>query len=59
MIISCANGLEGYFPAREEYDKGGYEVETALFFYNSFMPEPGSLEMLAEQTIKLLKNLAP
>jgi len=54
MVVSCANGLEGYLPAQEEYDKGGYEVETALFFYNSFMPEPGSLEMLADEIIKLL-----
>ena len=58
IIVSCANGLEGYLPAQEEYDKGGYEVETALFFYNTLMPEPGSLEILAGETIMLLKNLA-
>jgi len=49
MLISCANGIEGYFPDREEYERGGYEVETAIFFYNSFMPKPGSLEKIAEE----------
>jgi len=51
IVISCANGLEGYLPAVEDYDRGGYEVETALFFYNSFMPVPGSMERIASEVI--------
>ena len=56
MVISCTNGLEGYLPDRKEYAHGGYEVETAIFFYNSFLPEAGSLEMLAGKSVRLINR---
>jgi hypothetical protein len=54
IVFSCSNGLEGYLPNVEEYEKGGYEVETAIFFYNSFLPVPGSLEKIAWETIEII-----
>jgi len=57
IVVSCANGLEGYLPDRNEYEKGGYEVETAIFFYNSFLPGMGSLELLAEEVVKLSDSM--
>ncbi len=57
MVISCANGLEGYLPDRKEYVLGGYEIETAIFFYNSFLPEARSLEMLVRESLKLVKGV--
>lgn len=46
-LITCANGQEGCLSDSEQYRQGGYEVETAHVFYDSFRTEPGSLEKLA------------
>jgi len=54
MIISCANGLEGYFPDKDEYGKGGYEIKTSIFFYNTILPDKGSLEQLARESIRII-----
>ena len=56
MLITCANGMEGYFPSATDYEKGGYEVETAIFFYNSFLPKIGSLESIANETIEMINQ---
>lgn len=57
MVISCANGLEGYLPDSKEHMLGGYEIETAIFFYNSFLPEAGSLELLVRESLELVKGM--
>jgi hypothetical protein len=46
--ISCANGLMGYIPAAEAYDGHGYEVARSMLFFNTFRPQRGGLELLAE-----------
>ncbi len=47
-IISCANGLVGYLPDKEQYQLGGYEVDSSHIFYNSARLLPGALEALAK-----------
>jgi hypothetical protein len=56
MVISCANGMKGYFPGEQEYDRGGYEIETSIFFYNSFLPVKGSLEKIADEIIEFSRD---
>jgi hypothetical protein len=57
FVIGYANVGFGYIPTREAYAEGGYEVDTAHFFYNSFRPAPGGLELLAERAAKLVRSL--
>jgi len=56
MVISCANGMEGYLPDKDEYDMGGYEIETSIFFYNSFLPGKGSLETIAGEVMEFVND---
>jgi Neutral/alkaline non-lysosomal ceramidase, N-terminal len=57
FTVAYANAAFGYIPTREAYAEGGYEVDTAHFFYNSFRPKPGGLEFLAERAIELVRSL--
>jgi neutral ceramidase len=53
FVVGYANAAFGYIPTREAYAEGGYEVDTAHFFYNSFRPAPGTLELLCERAALL------
>jgi len=55
--VGYANGVRGYLPTKVAYDEGGYEVETAHFFYNSFRFKPGGLEHLADEAVQLVRSL--
>lgn len=55
--VGYANGVRGYLPTNAAYDEGGYEVETAHFFYNSFRFKPGGLEHLADEAARLVRSL--
>ena len=33
LVAGCANDNLGYFPTRDAYSRGGYEVETAYRYY--------------------------
>lgn len=57
FVVGYANAAFGYIPTREAYAEGGYEVDTAHFFYNSFRPQPGSLEMLGDRAAALIASL--
>jgi hypothetical protein len=57
FVVAYANAAVGYIPTREAYAEGGYEVETAHFFYNSFRPKAGSLEMLVERAAEVVREL--
>ncbi|MBT5425563.1 MAG: hypothetical protein HOK84_05160 [Bacteroidetes bacterium] len=46
-LISCANGMLGYLPDHEHFQAGGYEVDLAHIFYNSFRIKAGLLEEIA------------
>ena len=54
FVVGYANAVFGYIPTRQAYAEGGYEVDTAHFFYNGFRPKIGSLEMLAERAAELV-----
>jgi hypothetical protein len=56
-IIGYANGNFGYVPTSAAYDEGGYEVETAHFFYDSFRARRGALEQLARDAAQLVRQL--
>ncbi|MDQ3439528.1 MAG: neutral/alkaline non-lysosomal ceramidase N-terminal domain-containing protein [Planctomycetota bacterium] len=57
FVVGYANNAFGYIPTREAYAEGGYEVDTAHFFYNSFRPAPGSLEMLCDNAARLVRSM--
>lgn len=56
FTVAYANSAFGYIPTREAYPEGGYEVETAHFFYNSFRPKAGGLELLADRAAELINS---
>jgi neutral ceramidase len=57
FVVGYANAAFGYIPTREAYPEGGYEVDTAHYFYNSFRPAPGGLELLADAAADLVRSL--
>jgi len=57
FTITYANCAFGYIPTREAYAEGGYEVEQAHFFYNTFRPKSGGLELLADRAAQLVEKL--
>jgi len=54
FTIAYANEAFGYIPTNEAYAEGGYEVETAHFFYNSFRPKAGALELLSDRAAEMI-----
>jgi hypothetical protein len=57
FVVGYANAAFGYIPSREAYEEGGYEVDQAHFFYNSFRPRKGSLELLADRAVELVNSM--
>ena len=57
FVVGYANAAFGYIPTSAAYDEGGYEVETAHFFYNSFRPARGGLEMLVDRAVELIEGM--
>jgi hypothetical protein len=59
FVVSLADGVPGYIPAREAHAEGGYEVAEAHRYYG--LPgafAPGSAEALAEAAIACSLGLA-
>ncbi|HEY5909932.1 MAG TPA: neutral/alkaline non-lysosomal ceramidase N-terminal domain-containing protein [Verrucomicrobiae bacterium] len=50
FIFTHCNGTAGYVPTHDSYPEGGYEVQSSSF-------APGAGEQLAEETLRLLRNL--
>jgi hypothetical protein len=53
FVVSLADGVPGYVPAREAYPLGGYEVAEAHRYYG--LPgafSPGSAELLADAAVR-------
>lgn len=50
LPIGLANGYEGYFPAKEAYDEGGYEARTSNF-------KAGVAELIVSEGLKILEEL--
>ncbi len=57
FVVGYANAPFGYIPTREAYAEGGYEVDEAHFFYNSFRPAAGGLELLVDHAAELLASM--
>lgn len=55
-LLGYANGDLGYLPTRAAYAEGGYEVEVAHFFYDTFRPRAGALEFLGQAAADLLRD---
>ncbi|HTL29901.1 MAG TPA: hypothetical protein VL282_11795 [Tepidisphaeraceae bacterium] len=56
-IIGYANGNFGYVATSAAYDEGGYEIDSAHFFYNTFRARRGAFEQLARDAGKLVRQL--
>ncbi|HOA73374.1 MAG TPA: hypothetical protein PL151_11030 [Phycisphaerae bacterium] len=55
--IGYTNGLVGYLPTAAAYDEGGYELEMAHLFYDSFRMQRGNLEHLADMAEQFIRDL--
>lgn len=51
--IGYANGCIGYLPDEAAYAEGGYEVDQAYLFYNSFRPKPDQLQRAVDEARRL------
>jgi hypothetical protein len=58
VVAGYSNAAFGYIPTRAAYAEGGYEIETAHFFYNSFRPRAGALEFLAEKASDMIRQMS-
>jgi len=56
-VSGYTNGLVGYMPTAAAYAEGGYEVEIAHLFYNSFRMQQGNLELLVDSAENLSRDL--
>jgi hypothetical protein len=56
-IIGYANGNFGYVAPSAAYDEGGYEVDSAHFFYDTFRAKRGAFEQLARDAGQLVRQL--
>ena len=50
LPMVLANGSQGYFPAKEAYDEGGYEARTSNF-------KAGVAELMVSEGLKILDEL--
>lgn len=57
--VGYVNGLLGYLPTAAAYDEGGYEVETAHYFYNCFRVRRGGFELVAQRAAALAREMVP
>jgi neutral ceramidase len=57
FTVTYANCAYGYIPTQTAYTEGGYEVDQAHYFYNTFRPKPGSLELLTDRAADLIREL--
>ena len=58
LVLGYTDGCPGYFPTRQDYASGGYEVREAHRYYG--MPAPfraGSAEQLVETALRLADSL--
>jgi len=51
VLVSIANGYEGYLPFAYEYDRGGYEATADSTHF-----EPGTADRLVEKVLEELKG---
>jgi neutral ceramidase len=52
LVVSCANGMVGYVPTRQAFERGGYETTFAAS--SKLAPEAGDL--LADCAIELIRG---
>jgi len=58
IVLGYSDGCPGYFPPREEYAHGGYEVDDAHRYYDMPAPfAPGAAERLVAVACRLVKVL--
>jgi hypothetical protein len=53
-VVGCANGMIGYVPTREAFERGGYE--TTLSMGSKLDPSAG--ELLIDAALRVLRSLA-
>ena len=53
FVVGCANGMIGYVPMREAFDRGGYETTLSM----GTKLDPAAAEMLIDTALRLLRSL--
>ena len=52
VLVSCANGYQGYLPFAHEYERGGYEASERSTHF-----EPGTADRLMELVTNRLRRM--
>ena len=56
LTMSCTNGSHSYLPAQSQISRGGYEIDSFLWFRPRQMPDNADF-LLIEQNLKLIEQL--
>ena len=57
FILSYANGCVGYLPTRQAYQEGGYEIDDAYKYYNSFPFSSGVGDKVKKMALSLAAEI--
>lgn len=57
LCLSETNGSFGYFPTRDQYSRGGYEI-TMSHYYDTYVLAEDADDVAVEENLKLLEVLA-
>ena len=57
IIASCANGMIGYVPTPDDFERGGYAAGSAWIGYRQFPFLPHVGQVLVEDALALLRSL--
>ena len=56
LTMSCTNGCNSYLPAQSQICRGGYEIESFLWFRPRRLPDDTDY-MLIKQNLDLIKSI--
>jgi len=59
LSLSFTNGCWGYLPTGAEYDRGGYEVDTAYKYYGTQMFAPHCEKLVRDAVYRMLEISEP
>jgi len=58
VIVSCADGVVGYFPTGKVFCKHGYETDAAFIWYQNLPFSPRVEDTVIRGSLRLLKKVA-
>jgi len=56
LLLACTNGSNSYLPAQSQLCRGGYEVESFLWFRPRQLPDDSDTQLI-EQNVQLIEKM--